>query len=106
MQVVLMGDGVFFYNTVLFVGFGYGLYGEEYLFVDVAKFHMAASHYPAGSVEEFCHRYIGETRSGAFGERCHEIAWETCPVDIDTYTYHCGGVEHTINACFGMVAHY
>ena len=41
--------------VALFISLGYGLYGHEYFFVDVAQLYMAAGHDALGDIEELGH---------------------------------------------------
>ena len=90
----------------LFERFGCLADGVEHALVRLGKLHVSACHHAACGLEELGHGHVGVACSGAFAERRYEIAREARAVDIHTHAKHRGGVEHGVDACFGMVAHY
>ena len=72
--------------------------------IGIGEFFVSASHYTLGDVEESVEAYLGRALCATFAERGNVSAWEPRAVDVATYAYYGGCVEHGVDACLAMVA--
>lgn len=77
----------------------------EDVFVGFGEGSASASHHFLGDGIEFGQLHIGESGGTAFAERSDEIAGESGAVNVHTHAHDGGGVEHGVDARFGVVAH-
>lgn len=74
--------------------------------VDFGKFETTAAHDSGCNLHESVDRDVGEACFGAtILEAWDELAGEPGTMEIDTYSDYGSGVEHTVDAGFGVVSH-
>lgn len=74
--------------------------------IDFGEFETTAAHDSGCNLHESVDRDVGEAGFGAtILEAWDELAGEPGAMEIDTYSDYGSGVEHTIDAGFGVIAH-